>query len=325
MATSRASISATSSFTWVDDRTRRTGKFAARIRRPGTFRWSGLALEEWCGPAGELGEGHAVKHILTLHLSEPLHLELSWEGERAKADRLLPGSFSILPARVSSAGHWDRAYHAIALEIAPEMLASIAGETSRGQVELRPAMAISDAVVSSLALALHADAVNGSPCGSAYGESLAIALGAQLVRHHGDDVADSMAAAARGVLSQQAVTRIVDYVDSNLGEDISVLQLADLVHMEPYRFTRRFKRTLGTSPHRYIVERRIALAKTLLRNRDLSLSDVALQVGFSTPNHFSTVFRRLVRVPPSAYRATLNVKSADARRIEATQGARTRL
>jgi len=189
----------TSSFTWVNERTRRSGTFASRIKRPGTFRWGGLALEEWCGPAGEIGEGHAVKHIVTLHLSEPLHLELFWEGERANVDRLLPGSFSILPARVSSAGNWDRAYHAIALEIAPEMLTSIASESSRGQVELRPAMAISDPVVSSLALALHGDAMNGSPSGTTYGESLAIALAAQLVRHHSEAASESMVAASRGV------------------------------------------------------------------------------------------------------------------------------
>jgi len=292
-----------SSFVRVDGHTGKRGKFVTQVATPGTLRWGGVALEEWSGPAGEIAEGHAVKHIVALHMSEPMRLEQYWPGQRGKVESLLvPGSLGIMPAQMPNAGNWNRAYRAIVLEIAPELLTSIAGGASRGQIELRPAVAVTDPVISSLAVALRDDAAEGCPSGAVYGESLAIALAARLVKHHGEVPGASPLHISRGALPQRALAMVVEYVNNNLREEISVLQLASLVQMDPYQFTRSFKRAVGISPHRYIVERRIEFAKVILRTSELPLSYLALEAGFATPNHFSAVFRHVVGIPPSLYR-----------------------
>jgi AraC family transcriptional regulator len=291
-----------SRFVWIDGRTARRGKFVAEVVTPATFRWGGLALEEWSGPAGEIAEGHTTKHMLTLHLSEPMQVEHSWSGRRGRIERVAAGSFCIMPAQVPNSCKWNGAYRAIALEIAPEFLTSIAGGTSRGQVELRPTAAATDPVVSSLAVALRGDALDGCPSGTTYGETLAIALVAHLVKRYIEPPGASLPLVSSGVLSRRALALVTEYVDNNLGEDISVSRLANLVQMNPYQFARSFKRALGTSPHRYIVERRIEFAKAILRTSEMPLSDLALEAGFATPNHFSAVFRSIVGIPPSLYR-----------------------
>jgi AraC family transcriptional regulator len=74
--------------------------------------------------------------------------------------------------------------------------------------------------------------------------------------------------------------------------------------MSRYRFTRSFTRALGMPPYRYVAKCRIESAKALLRTSRTPLSDIALALGFATPNHFSYVFRKTVGVTPSSYRRT---------------------
>ena len=73
--------------------------------------------------------------------------------------------------------------------------------------------------------------------------------------------------------------------------------------MSPYHFARLFQRSTGLPPHRFVVRARIDHATTLLATPDLSIARISQVVGFRTPSHFSTVFRRLIGVTPSEYRA----------------------
>ena len=67
-------------------------------------------------------------------------------------------------------------------------------------------------------------------------------------------------------------------------------------------FTRLFKQATGETPHQYVVRCRIALAKHLLAETDLSLSAIGLQVGYADQSHFTALFRRHVGTTPRAYR-----------------------
>jgi len=70
-------------------------------------------------------------------------------------------------------------------------------------------------------------------------------------------------------------------------------------------FIRAFKATTGMTPHAFLTDLRIARAAEQLKTRGLSITEVALACGFSSPGHFSTVFRRIVGVTPSKYRKAL--------------------
>jgi AraC family transcriptional regulator len=73
--------------------------------------------------------------------------------------------------------------------------------------------------------------------------------------------------------------------------------------MSPYHFARLFQHSTGLPPHRFVVRARIDHAATLLPAPELSIARIAQVVGFRTPSHFSTVFRRTMGVTPRAYRA----------------------
>ena len=81
--------------------------------------------------------------------------------------------------------------------------------------------------------------------------------------------------------------------------------MTKLVDLSPFYFCRAFKQSFGIPPHRYHVNRRIERAKALLAERESSVTDVALEVGFSETSSFSAAFRHTTGTTPTEYRRTL--------------------
>jgi AraC-like DNA-binding protein len=103
-------------------------------------------------------------------------------------------------------------------------------------------------------------------------------------------------------LSRSALKRVEEYVDANLDSALDIDELATLVRMSPSHFTRSFNRSVGLTPHRYVIQCRVAKARELLTTTDLALTEIALNIGFSDQSHFSRRFQEFVGVPPGAYR-----------------------
>src|SRR5262249_34098149 len=112
-----------------------------------------------------------------------------------------------------------------------------------------------------------------------------------------------LAEGASAALPGSRLRRVTAYIDDNLHGTLRLAELCAVVHMSPYHFARLFRQSPGTPPHRFVRDRRIAQARRLLANGDLSIGEIARTVGFRTASHFSTVFRRASGATPTAYRA----------------------
>jgi AraC-like DNA-binding protein len=110
------------------------------------------------------------------------------------------------------------------------------------------------------------------------------------------------AAPARGGLPPARAQRICEFIEANLDQNISLESLAEMAGLSTHHFARAFKQTLGMPPHCYVLQRRIERAQQMLRDTDLSLSEIALSAGFSDQSHLTRHFRRLTGVPPSVMR-----------------------
>jgi AraC-like DNA-binding protein len=104
-----------------------------------------------------------------------------------------------------------------------------------------------------------------------------------------------------GIPAYLYLLRAKDLIDSSSAEPLDVPALARAAFASPSHFTRSFKRAFGETPHQYLQRRRIERAKELLRESDLSVTEVCLEVGFQSLGSFSTVFRALVGEAPSTY------------------------
>lgn len=102
--------------------------------------------------------------------------------------------------------------------------------------------------------------------------------------------------------SNRRLLRARDAMDRRYAEPLDVPALAALTHLSPSRFGRVFRDVFGETPHRYLQRRRVERSMWLLRASDRSVTDVCLDVGFTSLGTFSRTFCEIVGVSPVAYR-----------------------
>ncbi len=107
-----------------------------------------------------------------------------------------------------------------------------------------------------------------------------------------------------GGLPPRRLQRVLEYVKENIEKDLSVAEMAQVVGMSQYYFSKLFKMSTGTTPHQYVMRQRVERAQELLREGNTALVEVATNVGFETQSHFTSVFRRLVGITPKKFRET---------------------
>lgn len=91
-------------------------------------------------------------------------------------------------------------------------------------------------------------------------------------------------------------------LDQNYDTPITIDDLSREVALSPFHLIRSFRRLYKQTPHQYLIRQRIARAKELLRNSDLSITEICVAVGFESLGSFSTLFRKVAGISPSAYR-----------------------
>ena len=96
--------------------------------------------------------------------------------------------------------------------------------------------------------------------------------------------------------------RARDLIDREYMRPLDVAALARAALMSTAHFSRQFRATYGETPYSYLMTRRIERAKLLLRNGDLSVTEVCLEVGCTSLGSFSARFTELVGETPTAYR-----------------------
>ena len=103
--------------------------------------------------------------------------------------------------------------------------------------------------------------------------------------------------------NNRRLLRARDAMDRSYAEPLDVPTLARIAHVSEAHFIRSFRAAFGETPNRYLQRRRVERAMWLLRSTDRTVTDICMDVGFSSLGTFSRVFRDIVGEPPSTYRA----------------------
>lgn len=110
------------------------------------------------------------------------------------------------------------------------------------------------------------------------------------------------AVAAEGQGHDRRIIRAVDYINANLGENLSLRDVAAASGLSVGALAKLFPRHTGTSPHAYMLRKRIERACTLLQTSELPIAQVALETGFADQAHLSKVLKRHLGLTPRGLR-----------------------
>ncbi len=108
--------------------------------------------------------------------------------------------------------------------------------------------------------------------------------------------------------TQTVVDRVIAYIKQNQNKEITREELANLVFLNPDYLTRIFKKQTGLSISDYLLQERLQVAKGLLIQTDMSVSAIALHVGYANFSHFSRMFKKYAGVNPLEFRQSSGAK-----------------
>lgn len=172
------------------------------------------------------------------------------------------------------------------------------------QLEWTTRQAVHDDDVARLAFALADDAAQGSPRGSLVAEEISLALIRRLQARGLCRVV--LSATKARALAPGERQRVRDLIEIELGDDLTLERMAAHVEMSVFHFVRVFRSTFGTTPHQYVLGRRLAAAQRMLFHEpSRPIVDIALACGFASQAHLSDTFRLHLGKTPAAARAGL--------------------
>jgi AraC family transcriptional regulator len=187
------------------------------------------------------------------------------------------------------------------LTVEPRVLAATADAMGIAvpSVELRYRLGVPDRTLGFLIPALVREQESKSPGGAQVTEALATQLVVHLVR---SNATPAPVTSARPPVTAARMARAIEFIHEHLDEPFTVADVARVMDLSPFHFSRAFKRAVGEAPHQYVLNQRLEQAHRLIAGSDLSIADVAIQTGFYDQSHFGFHFKRHFGVTPGTLR-----------------------
>ena len=268
--------------------------------------WQGITLEKHIADAEYVRENFDNhSHLLHFFTGVPVRHEWRVEG-RTYNLRSVAGSALVVPQGLHASVHCWRSQPDVQwiLDFDPTHVEQwVLENLGLKRFDIRPQFDLYDRKILRLVQALQADVETGCRAGTLFGEMIGETMIVYLAQRYAGTAPS--APPPTGGLPKLRLNRVLEYIHANLDREMHLDELARVASLSPFHFSKLFKRSTGSSPHQYIMQRRLERAKTLLRQPGRSLSEISVEAGFADQSHFTNVFRRFVGVTPSKFRALL--------------------
>ena len=269
------------------------------VRRSSRNRaWTGLLATLYDTTSG-VDETLFASHSISMHVGVPVGITTRCDGLVSRRLQV-PGDLKIVPAGFSRTWEVEAPTRKISLNLTPSLVQTAADEMGvrAAALSIVPQLHVRDPHIEHIAWALKAELETTAPLGRLYADSLGMALAAHLLRRYGTRRAQAPVTG----LSERRLRRIVDYIHEHLADDLTLAELASLANMSQSHFKVLFKRAVGVPVHEYVIRSRVDCAMELLVSDEVSLSEIALRVGFANQSHMALCVRRLTGRTPASLR-----------------------
>lgn len=277
--------------------------------------WNGVTVDLY-HPLVECSEKYpALDHHMISYCPWGHGRLVQGRGGKIHDGAILPGFSLLMPAGHDSIWEGNPAPSA-RLRIPSLLIADAAeqiGYRTSSQVELRNVFETRDPVISRVALVLL-DELDRKPhpAQALIVDQASTLLAAHVLRsYNAFDVAERTDMPSLGAVE---ITRLIAFIEDNIDRTIGLAELAALVNVDRFHFTRLFKRATGMTASSFVEQRRVRRAQALILETDIPLSEIALMVGFADQSHFTRRFHRHVGCTPGAFARTHGRRRASRRK-----------
>jgi AraC family transcriptional regulator len=263
--------------------------------------WDNIHLELHHQPKFEVAEHLHTMHVIAYGL--PCSSFSCSSGERWLDGKLTRetrhvGDIAIIPAGISHRCNWNTSAQFMILAFECALLKQVGQDlVNPNRIELIPRfMTQQDALIQGIFCTLRAELEFGKIGGDLLIDSLKTTLAIHLLRNY-CTTQPKLSNDADG-LSKVKLQQVREYINAHLHQDLKLVELAAIAQMSPHHFLRLFKRSMGVTPHQYILQCRIEQAKYLLQHSQLSIAKIAATLGFCDQSHLTRCFKRIAGVTP---------------------------
>jgi AraC family transcriptional regulator len=260
--------------------------------------WPAINVERYeLEPSGECSTGGGPSHLILVNLAEGRVRRES--GGETVLNQIRPGDVAIYPANLAVRWTWDTRLSFITLGLESDYLNRVAREVfdaDAAQVELPVVEGLRDPTISGMAGNLMRELMIGDTGSRLFAESTANLLAVHLLRRYARP--EKPIEAIKVAATPRAVTQAVNFIHENYSQAVRLDDIAAAANLSLYHLARVFKKAMGITPHRYLVQVRVNSARQLLAAGARSLAEVAVAVGFADQSHFTREFKRILGVTP---------------------------
>jgi AraC family transcriptional regulator len=263
------------------------------VRSSKSLGWPGFGAELVNVSAGLHRLPAFRHHRVGVHVGAPVRARCLC-NERRHTRIQAHGDADVIPAGLD--GQWsdDAACTILSVWIGAEFAQRTVEQLALkpADAQLRPQFQMRDPRFQHLAWALRAELDANDRSDPLYAESLCTAMVVRLIG--GAPSLDDK----RRTLAPRTAARVIEFIEANLDQRLTLSELAALADLSVPHFKVLFRETLGMPVHRYVVQRRVERARTLLLQGRLNASQIALDSGFAHQSHMAHWMGRLLGVTP---------------------------
>lgn len=267
--------------------------------------WTDIYLEYHQQPGQDTGEFSSPFPYISTSLTDSNPAE-RWLDGHLYRQLVASGDTIVIPSESVHRCQWQKESLFIILSFEPVFLEQVEQElVNVDRIQLTPHVDLRDTFMKGMLLALKDELQEELKTGwigdNLYVEKLKTALAFHLLRkytsHH------PVIREYTDGLSRYKLKQALDYIQAHLSDSIKIVDIAKMLNMSQFYFSRLFRQSIGVSPYRYIIQQRVKKAQKLLKDqRELSIADIALECGFNHQSHLAKYFRQFTKITPKKYR-----------------------
>jgi AraC family transcriptional regulator len=280
-------------------------EWASRLSGPADYssnrtQWPKALLRHWSGTSPDMEQPPLDHHYIVQHLGGAKQVERRRDGAPISAI-VECGSLTIVPAGTEFKWQTRGPIEFAHLYISPDLLTRTASRFDRSNdLALIDRVGCEDPLLQALYCSMLAEIRQRPAPDTLYLDSLLECFVLRLLRDY--STATLRPQQRRESLPRFRLKRVLEFVEANLGGQVTLTDLADAAGGSVFHFGRAFKNTAGITPCNYVLHRRVERAKVLLTTTDLPLASVAEACGFHHSAHFAKSFSRTVGKTPTRFR-----------------------